>query len=141
MKKQLFRGLRLLIAMTISLLQAIPSTAMPSRIENGDEDEEVGEEIIITPYHTNGESHSRSGVVIPFEAHYLSSFNCVRLDILSHMESVRVQLSNLYTGQTSFFSIVSAGTFFLPITHGAGLYSIEFYINNTLQYSGYFTTN
>ena len=116
----------------------MPAMAMPV---SSQDDNEVGEEIIITPYYTNGESHSRSGVIIPFDAHYLSSFNCVRLDILSPMENVSVQLSNLYTGQTSFFSIVSAETIFLPITHGTGLYSIEFYINNTLQYSGFFITN
>lgn len=140
MRLLLFRSFRVLLVTIVSLFCAISLAAMSSNKDDGEEEE--GEEIIINPdiIHDNG-GKARAPMFIPFEAFYFYSQNQIQLNILYPVDNLTVRLNNLYTGQSSSYNAPSIGIIYLPIAHGIGLYSIEFYINNTLQYSGYFTTN
>lgn len=103
-------------------------------------DGETGEPIIIDPEIMEGGCHTRTPVVVPIEAYYYSSLNLVQVTLCCQIDDLSVRLTNLSTQQSAIFGISSTGTTYLPILYGIGPYSIEFFVDEVLQYSGSFIT-
>lgn len=104
-------------------------------------DGEIGEPIIIDPEIMEGGCHTRTLVVVPIEAYYYSSQNLVQITLCCQIDNLTVRLTNLSTLQTSVYDVSPTGTTNLLILYGTGPYSIEFFVDGALHYTGYFISH
>ena len=104
-----------------------------------DEEDEVGETIVINPeeYHNQG-GHNRAPVFIPFEAVLMRTLSLIYIELLYPVDDLSVTLTNLVTADSTTFTLGATQNNYIPITLGCGLYRIEFTINNETNYYGIF---
>ena len=123
----------LLLALLATLLFYVDFAAVQS---NPDEDDVIEIDIIYNPVETNPK---RTPIVVPIAATYNYQQNHIEVSFLYGLGDVQIDLNNTSTNTTASTLVDSAvGNAFIPVTGGAGLYSISFITESGATYSGFF---